>query len=300
MSRYEDVAIVDRIADLIKPPDSSAVELALDDPSVIEASEILRHYINNYRSENCSSLNQYSQPGIIKYAKRAVLDQYAVLYSIEVAFGDEAIFSRFRLLPYNAFNLSERRLEFLSSTPAPCSTRIQEQLAVSALAVEEINNQNLSWVASYNPQYEGLLVKQFGLGNSPQSTGRRQAEFLLDQSSGIDLTTSEQESSQTSFPSSTAATSLTFSPPSSAIPAASATGPASWPQSTGAPEPAPESSASSAAASSAIEPSLLAGTASQQPSASPTTTPAEAPATTTPAPTSTPAQAPATTTPAPT
>jgi hypothetical protein len=135
VSRYEDVAIVDKIADLIKPPDSSAVELALDDPSVLEASEILRHYINAYRSDNCSSLNQYSQPGIVKYAKRAVLDQYAVLYSIEVAFGGEAIFSRFRLLPYDSTNLSERRLEFLSSTPTPCSTRIQEQLAVSTLGL---------------------------------------------------------------------------------------------------------------------------------------------------------------------
>ncbi len=135
MSRYEDVPIVDKISDLVKPPDSGAMELALNDPSVIEASEMLRQFINTYRSENCSSLNQYSQPGSIKYAKRAVLDQYAVVYSIEVAFGDEAIFSRFRLLPSNETDLGQRRLELLSSTPAPCSTRIQEQLAVSALGL---------------------------------------------------------------------------------------------------------------------------------------------------------------------
>ncbi len=135
MSRYEDIEFVDKITDLVKPPDSSSVELALDDPSVIDASEILRHYINAYRSENCSSLNQYTEAGVIKYAKRAVLDQYAVLYSVEVSFGDEAIFSRFRLLPYNETNLSERRLELLSTTPAPCNTIIQEQLAVSALGV---------------------------------------------------------------------------------------------------------------------------------------------------------------------
>jgi hypothetical protein len=162
ISRYEDSAIVDKIVDLVKQPDSGAVELALDDPSVIEASEILHHFINAYRSENCSSVNQYGRPGTVKYAKRAVLDQFAVHYSIEVAFANESIFSRFRLLPYNESNLGERRLELISSTPAPCATRIQEQLAVSALGMWTPIN---LWSASPPDLFPGVRIS--GRGDQP-------------------------------------------------------------------------------------------------------------------------------------
>ncbi len=131
--RYEKADTVDKIADLfVKLPDSGVMELALDDASVIDAMEILRQYINAYRNDNCSFLTQYDRSGIIKYAKRDALDEYSISYSIEVTFGDEAVFSRFRLLPYNETYVGERRLELLSSTPAPCNSSMQDQLAVSA------------------------------------------------------------------------------------------------------------------------------------------------------------------------
>jgi hypothetical protein len=74
--------------------------------------------------------------------------------------------------------------------------------------VENINKQNLSWTATFNPEYEGLSVKEFGLGFLPLIDDKYRKHVLVNMMAQIDPPSSEPNipGAQTPSPQSTIGT----------------------------------------------------------------------------------------------
>ncbi len=100
------------------------------------------------------------------------------------------------------------KFQLISSIPGPCESGIRDKLALSALGehihtcqqcltlvyclesryvintrcvaavVNQVNMQNLSWIASLSTAYEGVQIKQFGLGLNSRSDADQQAYLV--------------------------------------------------------------------------------------------------------------------------
>jgi hypothetical protein len=109
--------------------DLESVIISVADPLVVQTGETIRNTFNAQRKAACPSLELYSTRGAIQYAKKAVQSNGTILYTMEIVFGDEAIFARVALLPDN----NGAKFQMILSVPGPCEGGVQEQLAISAL-----------------------------------------------------------------------------------------------------------------------------------------------------------------------
>ena len=111
--------------------DLASVLISVADPLVIQAGEAVRNAFNAQRKATCSSIGLHNTRGAIQYAKKAVQSNGTVLYTMEIVFGDDAIFARVALLP----NKVGAKFQLILSIPqaGPCESGVQEQLALSAL-----------------------------------------------------------------------------------------------------------------------------------------------------------------------
>ena len=97
------------------------------DQRVTKAEEAVRSTFNTERSASCKKLPVYRQPGTIQYLIRSTEPDGSATYLMEILFGNEAVFARVMVSANNT------AFKVLSSTPGPCSTGIEDQLAVSLL-----------------------------------------------------------------------------------------------------------------------------------------------------------------------
>lgn len=107
-------------------PDSIPVSLA--DPLAVQAGEAIRNAFNAQRSITCPSMNLYNSRGDIQYVKKIEESNGTVMFTLEIVFDEDVVFARVALLPNNLGST----FQLIISTPGPCESGVQEQLAVSA------------------------------------------------------------------------------------------------------------------------------------------------------------------------
>ncbi len=109
--------------------DLNSVLISVAEPLVIQAAEAVRNAFNTQRKTACASLGYFNARGDIQYAKKADESNGTTLYTLEIVFGDSAVFAQVVLLPSNL----NAKFQLISSIPGPCEDGVREQLAVSAL-----------------------------------------------------------------------------------------------------------------------------------------------------------------------
>jgi hypothetical protein len=109
--------------------DRDSVFVSVADPLVIQAAEAVRNAFNAQRTASCASLGYFNARGATQYAKKAYESNGTTLYTLEIVFGDSAVFARVALQPKS----SGTRFQLIFSIPGPCEDGVREQLAVSAL-----------------------------------------------------------------------------------------------------------------------------------------------------------------------
>ena len=97
------------------------------DQRVTKAEEAVRSAFNVERTASCKKLPVYRQPGTIQYLIRSTEPNGSTTYLMEILFGNETVFARVMV------SANKTAFKVLSSTPGPCSTGIEDQLAVSLL-----------------------------------------------------------------------------------------------------------------------------------------------------------------------
>jgi hypothetical protein len=107
--------------------DSDSVQVSLADPLAVQAGEAIRNSFNAQRATTCPSINLYNTRGDIQYVKKLEESNGTVMYTLEIVFDEDVVFARVALLPKNLGS----KFELIISTPGPCESGVQEQLAVS-------------------------------------------------------------------------------------------------------------------------------------------------------------------------
>ena len=95
-----------------------------------EAAETVRAVFNLERARQCASQPTYDQPGTIKYLIKSAVFHGNVTYAMEIRFGSETVFARVAVSEDPSGIVG---FHLLSSTPGPCSSGVEDQLAVSFL-----------------------------------------------------------------------------------------------------------------------------------------------------------------------
>ena len=101
-----------------------------------EAAETVRAVFNLERARQCASQPTYDQPGTIKYLIKSAVFHGNVTYAMEIRFGSETVFARVAVSEDPSGIVG---FHLLSSTPGPCSSGVEDQLAVSFLGESMIH-----------------------------------------------------------------------------------------------------------------------------------------------------------------
>ena len=122
-------ALGSHLALAMKPPSLtiSTISSFGQDQRVTKAEEAVRSAFNIERTASCKKLPVYRQPGTIQYLIRSTEPNGSTTYLMEILFGNETVFARVMV------SANKTAFKVLSSTPGPCSTGIEDQLAVSLL-----------------------------------------------------------------------------------------------------------------------------------------------------------------------
>ena len=115
----------DTSGDVLTGPGQITPFSSAEDYVALQAAEMVRSTFNRHRLADCSSLPAYNQPGAIQYTIKWTDSKGRVIYSMEILFGEEVVFAQVVLLSNNS------GVQLLSSTPEPCITGIEDQLAIT-------------------------------------------------------------------------------------------------------------------------------------------------------------------------
>ena len=89
-----------------------------------QAAETVRFAFNSQRTASCANLPAYTQPGAVQFSIQTSDIGGNVTYSMEIKFGEDAVYAQVAALANNEFQL-------ISSVPDPCAGKAEDQLAVT-------------------------------------------------------------------------------------------------------------------------------------------------------------------------